>query len=273
MDSPFPHIYIPTKGRINTQLTWDNLTPELRARAYLICPREEVDEHRARGRNAIAQPDGMRLAEVRDWLVHSPGAVHFNKNAPEPNRIVIADDDLIALARRRQDDWRLVGATPLQIEQLYQRIYFLLGTYPHVGVSSRAGNNRYFPLDHVMDTRIFSFHGINRDVWRRNGITHLLDPAEPRYVMEDFHAILQLLTRGYHNVLITDMALAMAPSNSPGGCSLYRTQDIQTRSAYKLAELWPDFVRVVEKKAESWQGMGVRHDVTIQWKKAAKSAQ
>ena len=57
-------------------------------------------------------------------------------------------------------------------------------------------------------------------------------------------------------------------SNKDGGCSTYRTYEIQAAAAEKMARLWPDFVKVVEKKVKGWGPMSIRKDIRVQWKKA-----
>ena len=34
-------IYIPTRGRMNNQVTWDSIGPEAREYAALVCPQEK----------------------------------------------------------------------------------------------------------------------------------------------------------------------------------------------------------------------------------------
>jgi len=59
-------------------------------------------------------------------------------------------------------------------------------------------------------------------------------------------------------------------SNLAGGCSHYRTQEVQEESARKLAELHPGLVSVVKKAAKNW-GWAERTDVTVGWKKAFRA--
>jgi hypothetical protein len=91
-------------------------------------------------------------------------------------------------------------------------------------------------------------------------------------VMEDFDVALSLLTKGYENAIINTVAHNQKGSGAVGGCSVWRTPQVQAQAALKLAELYPGIVKVVEKTTKTAWGGGTRTDVTIQWKAAyAKS--
>jgi hypothetical protein len=65
-------------------------------------------------------------------------------------------------------------------------------------------------------------------------------------------------------------------SGATGGCSTYRTAEMQAEAARRLAELHPNFVKVVTKKSKdtstSWKNMKERVDVIVYWRKALESA-
>jgi hypothetical protein len=90
-------------------------------------------------------------------------------------------------------------------------------------------------------------------------------------VMEDFDLTLQLLRAGFPNRVSYEFCWNQRGSGSEGGCSTYRTGEMQAAAARRLAELHPDFVKVVTKSSKSnWkQGdMQERVDVIVQWRKA-----
>ena len=57
-----------------------------------------------------------------------------------------------------------------------------------------------------------------------------------------------------------------------GGCSTYRTMELQGAAAEKLAAKHHPFVKVVIKKTKTAWGGAERKDVIVQWKKAYQSA-
>jgi hypothetical protein len=90
-------------------------------------------------------------------------------------------------------------------------------------------------------------------------------------VMEDFDFTLTLLENGGRNAVTLDYVWNQTGSNQPGGCSDYRTAEVQAKAAKELAKLHPGVVKVVEKEVigkTSWGGMKTRTDVRIQWRKA-----
>jgi hypothetical protein len=61
-------------------------------------------------------------------------------------------------------------------------------------------------------------------------------------------------------------------SSADGGCSTYRTPELQAQAARLLAELHAPYVKVVEKETKTAWGGGTRTDVMIQWKRARHNA-
>jgi len=90
-------------------------------------------------------------------------------------------------------------------------------------------------------------------------------------LMEDFHFTLSLFERGIPNLLTLDYVWNQPGSNTKGGCSNYRTLELQAKASRMLHKRHPDVVKVVEKQIISvtdWDGMKVRTDVIIQWRQA-----
>jgi hypothetical protein len=152
-----------------------------------------------------------------------------------------------------------------------------LEQYAHVGISAREGNNR---LDRQV--RVGEYAGLDTDIVTAQECTRTLRALAYQTaeflkcehgrvdVMEDFDVNLQLLERGLPNLNLAHWAQGQRQTNAPGGCSTYRSQDVQTASAVRLAELHPGFVTLREKKNKSGGAFGNRTEVTIQWAKAYK---
>lgn len=91
-------------------------------------------------------------------------------------------------------------------------------------------------------------------------------------VMEDFDLTLQLIRLGYPSRVSCQYAWTQT-SNMDGGCSSYRTAEVQAAAARKLAELHAPFVQIVEREAKTWQNdLTSRVDVRVAWKKAYETA-
>jgi hypothetical protein len=141
-----------------------------------------------------------------------------------------------------------------------------LDNYVHVGVSGREGAN--YNTDEydecVRMTRIMAYRA---DVLVDQDIRFDRVP-----VMQDFDVTLQLLRKGYPNRVLNWIVHNQNGSNTDGGCSLIRTDEVQAAAANRLAELHPGFVTVVKKQTKKAWGGKERTDVRIGWKSAYKSA-
>jgi hypothetical protein len=89
-------------------------------------------------------------------------------------------------------------------------------------------------------------------------------------VMEDFDVNLQLLKKGRPSKISYYYAQGQGSSNAAGGCSEWRTMEVQSQGAERLKALHPDVVEVVEKETKTAWGGATRKDVKVQWKKAYK---
>ena len=89
-------------------------------------------------------------------------------------------------------------------------------------------------------------------------------------LMEDYFMTLGLFAKGMPNAVIVDWTWDQrGGSGAKGGCSTYRTPELQEHASKQLAFYYPDFVKVVEKETKTgWEGMKKRYDVRVQWRKA-----
>jgi hypothetical protein len=73
---------------------------------------------------------------------------------------------------------------------------------------------------------------------------------------EDFWVMLALYEQGHDFVNITQYGCSGSPTNSAGGCSTYRTVEVHNDSMRKLADRFPDWVRLHDHLVESgsWKG-------------------
>ena len=148
-----------------------------------------------------------------------------------------------------------------------------LETVPMVGISTRLGNNRITaPFDEI--NRVTRSYAMSTEVFRAVGKP--FSPFEP-FVAEDFNMALHFLENGYSNRILHTFAQEdVGGSNSEGGCSLYRTAEVQRRTSLWLAENHPS-VKIRGKYCKgSWglqelaDGRNYRVDVTVGWKQAYK---
>jgi hypothetical protein len=240
-------------GRVDRQITWSKLPNKWKKHATLVCPINEVNAHAQRGRHVVGCPV-HGIAPTRDWIVD-----YANENGV--SRILMMDDDITL---QRAGD-KIIDCTDKEAGEALTWMDNVLKKYAHASMMPRFLN----PLVRGEQYNMRAMYALGYNLTRLGD--RRFTRSGPTDTMEDFYMTLQLLTSGYDNVVHATHRVNPGPSNAPGGCSTWRTTPGQTDSARALHEIWPDVVRLREKK--QWQGMeeGML-DVTIYWKKARKAA-
>ena len=254
-------ILIPSLGRADSQLTLTQMKAAGIQTTLVVRPQEEhlyakwCDELT----DMAVLPDAVHdLAATRQWCTEN-----FY-----PEDIFWMDDDMLFYVRPGTPiDDRLYYCESDDMATMMRIIERSFEHYAHVGISLRQGNNRKMMHFHEagnmggcigVKTKIVMDHGLRYD---RN------------IVMEDKHMILSLLELGYPNIVWYYYCCGQKGSNTAGGCSTYRTADMQRESAELLAADHPGFVKVTQKKTKGgwFGGDGTRWDVVCSWQKAFAS--
>lgn len=252
-------IYIPTRGRWGSQVTYDALEQTGYA-VRLVCPEDEVAAHVKRGRDAVGCPvEGITATRqwIMDWW-------------PMGGKVMMFDDDLRFAVRRIDDPGKFLPATVGDITVMVQRLEAMLDRVPLVGLCNRGGANRVPPSDIPvsMNKRLFDVQCLDAEWFHKNKIVY-----RQRF-MEDFDVSLQALLKGYPTALLTTHTKDnIGGANAGGGCSIYRTPEKQAIAAHQLADRWPGFVKVRVVNAKGSGIWSERTDVTVSWAKAAKAGQ
>ena len=253
-------IYIPTRGRMNNQVTWQSIGPEGREHAVLVCPQDEVNWHTKQGRYCLNRGDIKGINNVRQFILeHAVEQKH--------DKIIILDDDLIFGRRISGDSPSLRKTTQEEMHELWERMEWLLNNFTHVGLSPRQMNDKHFPDTVKYGMRQNAVHAIRPEIIHGLGIRY--DTME---LMEDYYVTLELFKHGHGNAVIVDWTWDQrGASGAAGGCSSYRNAELQERASLALAEKFPAYVKAVQKETKTgWDGMKTRWDVRVQWRKAAK---
>lgn len=268
-------IMIPTRGRVGEQQTLKSLSPSLRADTILVCPAEERDmlfqhsvaailDHEGKPVTIVTQPENITtISAKRAWMMNWAREHGIDK-------VLMLDDDLFFYyrywkqeARDGQGDWRLLDSndseTTLWITSLMDRI---TPEVPHGGFGPRQGNNNFQDGWLIGGARMMlalAYH-----------VPTVLDNAEWDRIntREDMDVALQLLRKGFPNVITHDFCVGQKSYAAPGGCDIERTTEKSDADAYKLAELHPGFVKVVQKEYLGHP----RKEVVVQWKRALGSS-
>jgi len=259
-------IFINSSHRADKKIiTTEQMPDRWRKFACIVVPHDQVQNYRTANTFpilAIPKDVPQCLPSQRQWVM---------ENAKD-DFIFFMDDDLVFHTRTLNG--KLKRSTPSRMESMLREVTFHLTmqNIPIVGISCRMGNNRV-PEDHTDITRVTRCYAVNKEVFNKVGA--VFDPIDT-FVMEDFHMNLCFLEKGHKNRVLYKYAQSDSGSNAEGGCSLYRTQEIQKRSALFLKQKHPMFVTVKEKKTKgSWigfkkdkDGFITRTDVIVHWKKA-----
>lgn len=249
-------IFIPTYGRSDRQVTWDNLPDRARMNTSLVVQDRERGKYEYFPSVKVLPPEITTIGPTRQWLIDNIGS-----------NFVMLDDDLDFAVRREDEPTKFRPASDVDVLRMLNEIRdMLMERHPLVGISAREGAN-YDTSQHKCCTRQMRVHGVNPSMFRAKGVR--FDRVE---FMEDFDVILQWLELGYPNwVLNGYVHNQRGGSNAPGGCSTTRTLEKHNEAAKHLQQLHPRFVRIVEKESGNWGG--ARLDVNVSWKKAYESSQ
>lgn len=249
-------IVIPTYGRVNRQVTLDNLPEEYREQTYLAVRLSESPQYKINHRLLIVPDTVNGVADTRDEII---------KTFPK-EKVLMLDDDLVFATRRKDDPTKFREVEEPDFYKMFQELEIALDTYVHVGVSGREGANRNIE-PWLYTTRAMRVLGFRADI-----LTFYDLKFGPGTFMCDFYMTLQLLSLGYINAIYNDMVHNQAGSNTAGGCSLQRNFETQRAAAEFLHSKYPQFVTIVKKQTKtSWNGEE-RYDVRVQWKRALGQA-
>jgi hypothetical protein len=243
-------IVIPTYGRWKRQRTFYNLPPHIQKETQLVVQQSEAINYQ--GFDPIVLPGGIYdIATTRDWIIdHWPD-----------EHILMLDDDL-DFAMRRMDDptkFEPVHDLSLAIEEIDLNLH----RYAHVSMSPREGGNRNTDRFKI-NGRAMRVLGYDAPVIRRLGLKFA-----PYTFMCDFGMTLELLTRGYPNLILNYYVNNQAGSQAMGGCSTQRTPELQAAAAEYLESKFPNYVTLTSKPG--WGKEATRVDVKIQWQRAYKA--
>lgn len=252
-------ILIPTYGRSDRQITWENLPEDIQARTILVV--QEREKHLYANRSDIgryvALPDQIRgIHTTRQYLI--------DRLYPQP--ICMLDDDLEFAVRRTDEPTKFRSALGSEISDMIHELQMELEVYPLVGVAVREGANRNTD-DYMQATRQVRVHAIDTEFFRKNNIRFDRLPF-----MGDFDMTLQVLATGNPNLVLNQYVTNQGGSNTAGGCSETRTKEGLETAAKGLAALWPKYVQLVRKTTKTSWGGGERVDVRVQWKRCYEDA-
>lgn len=270
-------IYVPSCDR-HRDIGWGVArfaSPELRARMVYVVPEGQEAEYGAALARADRDYPGTRLANVvgcpEKGIARTRLWIGRHAQQRGEDRFLMLDDDVWFYTRTTHDpkDAHLEYSKPEQVNAMILGVSQALEHYAHVGISAREGNNRLDQQVKVSDWTVTAKECTRTLRALAYQTSEFLACEHGRVeVMEDFDVNLQLLERGLPNLNIAHWAQGQRQTNAPGGCSGYRSHEVQDQSARRLAELHPGLVALRQKNNKSGGEFGQRTEVTIYWQKA-----
>jgi hypothetical protein len=248
-------IVIPTRGRVDQQLTLQSLPDKWRKRTTIVCPKTEAVRLSRLYDDVeiVAQPDPtMTIARKREWIMREWLRCGYDK-------ILMLDDDLCFATRISESDRHLRAIRGEELAAEIQRLEDKLGPeFPHVGFGARYGNNNQEGGWKTPARMMYSLGYYLPIVVKECELGQI----ETR---EDMDVTLQLLRKGFPNAVWHTTVNDQRKFNAPGGCTNERTTERSNDDADKLARLHPGYVRVTEKP---YRASVPRKEVICQWQKA-----
>lgn len=246
-------IFIPSLARADqANHTFENLPPAARERTFMLVGEKDAPAYMQR-----FPEDHVLIVPVKGI-----GKVRQHVIDISDGPVLMLDDDLRFFARRRDDPTKFVKASSKDVAAMLAAVEKALERHAHVAVAFREGANRNTD-DTLLNVRCLRALGYDASVLKKEGVRFDRLP-----VMEDFDVALQLLRKGYPSLTLNRWVQDQGTSNAPGGCSTYRSLEVQAKGAKGLARLHPGVVKVVQKETKGAWGGGTRTDVQVAWKKA-----
>jgi hypothetical protein len=259
------HIIIPTLGRMDKQITYNNLPKKYQDITKFVVQAHEFEEMDSRylGKVLCLPKEINRIAPTREWI--------FNKFKDCDH--MVFDDDLDFVVKEPNEGGETKWKSRKFTEQDFDDAFNLMNAWIDEGIAYGGllpawviPDVKQWPVrenQRIMTNVFYSGKKIPRDIqWNRV------------VAAEDFDVNLQLLSRGFKNRISAKYMVTCSETNAAGGCSTWRTLEVHNEAQRRLAELWPDFIAVREKKVTSgpWKGQ-IKLATTIQHKKAYESSQ
>ena len=237
-------IYIPTLGRHNNQITWDNMPSFVRDITVLVVQPHEQHLHGDKPILVLPEDD-YGITKTRRWIYDHAGDILYG----------VFDDDLkfvdrnpghgIEMSKEEADEsWATKGEHGKQSMTEEDWRFFLNKTSEWLNgdfafAGSRLGNmSPYKWHDGYYDnTSIFCVYFFNgKKLPPSSDLDWSLDLAE------DAHLVLQLLEKGYSN-RCWDKFVVLSDQFMAGGCNSFRTIHDTNCSHEQLIKKHPKYVK------------------------------
>lgn len=170
-------------------------------------------------------------------------------------KVLMFDDDVRIYARTNCG--LFYKATSKDLRRMVKRIDKALNKHAHAGLCDKFMSQTR-PRGHGTFGRYNQVLAYNLDLWPKGRKR----PKFRLWVNSEHDVHLQLAQQGFAPWIDYEFTKD-APYYAKGGCSTYRTPEVERDAMHKFASLWPDLVTVVDHKTNI-SGKAIR----VKWKQA-----
>lgn len=270
-------IFLPTRGRVDRQITLKKLPSVILNNVIIAChPGEEQELTRQWGKQikAVVPMAANNLSIKRQMCMELSPTDYITFVDDSLDFHVRSDSEIGPPTKYPLKTMTPLHFTPSTLEHHYYTMFNWILTqlktdrYGMVGISRRCFNATKLDVEVTYNERICSFWGINRKLYNTlEGHPKFSDIA----LKQDLYIMLHFLINGIPTVVNYTYAYGrVGNSNSKGGCSLYRTKELYEQVARQFKDMFPQFVKLHDKSTHSWVGEFDEKtiDIIIQCEKA-----
>lgn len=234
-------IYIPTLGRIEKQITYDNMPDWVKDITYIVIQPQEEAQFRKRYPNSnikVLPQEIKGICATRQWIINDGGDDCYG----------MIDDDIIFWKRNVDRSTGKKNADksnePITSEDWKEMIQWV-ETKWNDGYAIAGNRKKGLPPNSKDD---MEFGKLVQSFWI-NGSKLYRDKIEWTIeFVEDVHFILQVLSMGGKTVVSDKYLFDCDDYGNEGGCQMTgRTAQINLDAMLKLASLYPNIIKMKDE--------------------------
>jgi len=254
-------IVIPSYKRaerlLNKKSTLSQIDKQTMDDVYLFVREEEEEEYLK-----VAEHFGCGLLiHLSDGIPKTRDEIINWANLEGIEKLIMIDDDIDIAFKPTPRKYITITNEDGYFKQMIVDLLFNCDVeYPIVGISARQFSQDKKGID--LNTRVIQVFCLYMPIIKKENF-HFTDAGFP--FMTDYYFILTFLQKGYKNCCI-NWFTRDDDSQTPGGCSEFRTVENQSKSAVALYKKFPHLVSLYVKTTGTWKEKRV--NVRIKWRKA-----
>tara|TARA_B100001750_G_scaffold201790_1_gene176721 strand:- start:1471 stop:2277 length:807 start_codon:yes stop_codon:yes gene_type:complete len=252
-------IYIPTLGRVEKQITFDNLPDKYKEKVVLVVQEHERSQYKFDVEYMVVD-DNIGLSKTRQLIFHKAGKSYYS----------MLDDDLEFYRRNRKYSTSsefsdMEGSKRKMTEQDFDEMYVEFGEWFDDGFIQCGHRETSLPplptpwQDNVGAYSAYTFDG--------HKLSTFIDEIDWTYTKVGCDSMWQLefLLRGC-KIRMSDIWTEKSAWWQEGGVALYRDAELYNNEHLKLVKKYPKYVNVTGTVVRNYIGEII--NLRYNWKKA-----